>query len=605
MKALIKVGYGCNENCTFCHTADVRHVDGSAAEVHAKIDRAHRLGHTMVVLSGGEATIRPEIWEWAAHVAALGMDFGLVTNGAMLAYPEVVDRLLAYRLKYVYMSMHGGTATIHNRLVRSNTFDLVNAALGNLCGRGLDFTVNTVVAKQNVEHLRSVVDAVLSHPDVVLKFSMVQPKGRGAEHFEVLAVPVAIVAERVCDAIRYGTERRGHREGPRFAHDGIPLCLLPGYEDLYDDLKTHRFATMVEIGEADFFPVDDKAKIQTERCKGCALRGPCPGLYAGYYEDFGDAELRPVAGRPRSNSFDYVFETMVTDQANGACPLLEDGVTPWDRGRHLFVKNGERIGRFRTSSRDFPDVEIEGIKHETGQIYLDASSKAAPDDFSRDLVKLARSRMCDPCAEKARCTGMYEPVYENVFDQDDARVRDLIGGLSGDVLDVGCGEGPYEELLAPLARQGRVRYVGIDPDASRIRALEARWSWADLRTCALEALADDGARFDHVLILRSWNHLDDPARALAGLVRVLRPGGTLTIVDNVAFGLARTPAQTARARASTARFEHYRNDDAALADRCVSGFGFVLLDRREVTAATSNQWLLRYRAPSPVTVPAR
>ena len=56
MKALIKVGYGCNENCTFCHTLDVRHIDGSAAEVHAKIERAAALGHTMVVLPATVST---------------------------------------------------------------------------------------------------------------------------------------------------------------------------------------------------------------------------------------------------------------------------------------------------------------------------------------------------------------------------------------------------------------------------------------------------------------------------------------------------------------------------------------------------------------------
>ena len=33
MKALIKVGYGCNKNCTFCHTLDVRHIDGDSEEV--------------------------------------------------------------------------------------------------------------------------------------------------------------------------------------------------------------------------------------------------------------------------------------------------------------------------------------------------------------------------------------------------------------------------------------------------------------------------------------------------------------------------------------------------------------------------------------------
>jgi len=64
MKALIKVGYACNENCSFCHTLDVRHIDGDSYEILAKIDRAAALGHTMVVFSGGEATIRPELFEW-------------------------------------------------------------------------------------------------------------------------------------------------------------------------------------------------------------------------------------------------------------------------------------------------------------------------------------------------------------------------------------------------------------------------------------------------------------------------------------------------------------------------------------------------------------
>ena len=112
-KALIKVGYGCNEHCTFCHTLDVRPIDGSSDEVERKIQRAAELGHAMVVLSGGEPTIRPELLAWAQRVAALGLDLGLVTNGRALAYRELVDRLVALRLRYVYLSLHGGTAAVH------------------------------------------------------------------------------------------------------------------------------------------------------------------------------------------------------------------------------------------------------------------------------------------------------------------------------------------------------------------------------------------------------------------------------------------------------------------------------------------------------------
>ena len=303
----MKVGYGCNNHCTFCHTYDVREVDAPTDEIDRKIDRAVRLGHTMVVLSGGEPTMRRELLRWASRSAARGLDFGLVTNGRMLAYPELVDKLMKLRLRYVYMSLHGGTAKVHNALVRADAFEQTFGAVANLSGRGLDFTVNTVITRQNLEHLRGVVDALLPWPDVVVKFSMVQPKGGADRLFEHIIPRVSDVAARVKDAIEYGLEKSGGRQ--RYAHDGIPFCLVPGHEDRYDDLKTHRFATMIEVGEPDFFPVDDVAKVQPDdECGRCALRGPCPGLYAGYREVHGDGEVRAVTDRPRSNSFAYVHE---------------------------------------------------------------------------------------------------------------------------------------------------------------------------------------------------------------------------------------------------------------------------------------------------------
>ena len=44
-------------------------------------DSIARRGNSMVVQSGGEPTSTPELLESTAHVARLGMDFGLVTLG--------------------------------------------------------------------------------------------------------------------------------------------------------------------------------------------------------------------------------------------------------------------------------------------------------------------------------------------------------------------------------------------------------------------------------------------------------------------------------------------------------------------------------------------
>ncbi|MEZ4453785.1 MAG: radical SAM protein [Nannocystaceae bacterium] len=606
MKALIKVGYRCNDHCSFCHTLEVRHIDADTAEIDAKIHRAAALGHTMIVLSGGEPTIRPELVHWARLSASLGLDFGLVTNGRMLAYADVVDELCRHRLRYVYLSLHGGNAKIHNLMVRSDAFEQTFGALRNLSGRGLDLHVNCVITRHNVDHLIPLVEAVLPYRDATIKFSMVEPKGGGDRLFDHLMPRVDHVARRVREAIAHGDAKAG-AEGPRFRHGALPLCLLPGLEDRFDDLKTHRYRTMIEVGEPDFFPVDDDNKIHPLVCDGCALKGPCPGLYRGYHEAFGDGELVALRGRPRSNSYNYVFEGLVSEAAAEGCPLRDGdvGVTPWERGRDLFVRNGARVGRYRAESRDFSDREVATIKHEYGQVYVDVSRKAAPDDFARDLVKLERSRVCDGCPHAAACTGLYEPLAVDVFSRDDAAVRGLLAGLVGDVLDLGCGDAPYLDVLAPRIASGAITYLGLDPDVRRVAALRPRLCGGELRAAAAEALAAPGdplalgeRAFDHLLILRSWNHLEDPEAVLQAMVPRLRAGASIVVVDNVPFGLARGALKSRRAESSAAGLEHLRCDDAGQAAARIAaalGDGATMIERRDVGPTTSNQWLLRYR----------
>lgn len=597
MKALLKVGYGCNEHCTFCHTQDVRHIDGTAEEVESKIERAAELGHSMVVLSGGEATIRPEFFRWARQIAELGLDLGLVTNGLVLAYPDVVERLMGLRLRYVYMSLHGGEARIHNRLVRRDSFDAAVAALKNLSGRGLELTANCVVTRQNVDHLDALVDHVAQLPDVRLKFSWVEPKGGGAHLFDTLVPPL----EQAAASVRAALERWDAQTGrPGLAvHGGFPLCAMPGHEARYDDLRTHGYWTMSEIGEPDLFPVDDRNKAKLAPCEGCSLRGGCPGLFRGYADRFGDGMLKRRAQGVRSNSVDFVYEHMHTQShAEGeACPVWTASARPYDRARHVFVRHGSKVGRYRALSRDFDDDELEGMKFGAGQIYLDASRKAAPDDFARDLVKLERSAWCEDCPGKDTCAGMFEPRFEDVFGADDAAVREHLASLRGDVLDLGCGEMPYADALAPSIESGVVRYLGVDPDAEAVAAVRSRLPRAGVVTGTLDDI-EGGATFDHVLVLRSWNHLPDPEAFSRRVRALLRPGGSLIVVDNVAFGLVRTPAQTRRARRSTAVWEHCRNDDDVRAHAALEHSGLQLQQRVGIRPEGSNQWMLLYTRPA-------
>lgn len=277
------------------------------------------------------------------------------------------------------------------------------------------------------------------------------------------------------------------------------------------------------------------------------------------------------------------------------CPVRPTSFV-WPRGRVLFLRRGARVARFSSATRDFTDGEL-AVVAERGQLYLDVSGKAALDDFPRDLVQLVPSLVCEGCPVRGRCAGMFDPSPGDVFSRDDAQVREIVASLRGVVLDLGCGEGPYADVLGPLVASGEVVYIGLDPDPERVGRLRARWPGARVYVAEAEAPPEVMPPVDHVLLLRSWNHLRNPVRVLETFAGLLRSGGTLTVVDNVVFGVVRARSAARLAEGSSAVFEHYRNDGASEAHAVVVRVApwLTLLQRRDVGPTTSNQWLLRYR----------
>ncbi len=99
-----------------------------------------------------------------------------------------------------------------------------------------------------------------------------------------------------------------------------------------------------------------------------------------------------------------------------------------------------------------------------------------------------------------------------------AGLGELLPGLSGEVLDVGCGRKPYRQLTRAT------RYVGVDIDTPATRALAAADVYYDGRT-----LPFPDASFDAVLSSQVLEHVFTPAEFLREIHRVLRPGGVLLL----------------------------------------------------------------------------
>ncbi len=110
----------------------------------------------------------------------------------------------------------------------------------------------------------------------------------------------------------------------------------------------------------------------------------------------------------------------------------------------------------------------------------------------------------------------------------------------GDVLELGVGSGLN---LAFYDAATVAKVTGLDPSAPLLARAASRASAAPVQVELIRGYAENlpfpDRAFDSAVITYSLCSLDDPARALAELRRVLRPGGELVLVEH---GLARDAA---------------------------------------------------------------
>jgi ubiquinone/menaquinone biosynthesis C-methylase UbiE len=96
--------------------------------------------------------------------------------------------------------------------------------------------------------------------------------------------------------------------------------------------------------------------------------------------------------------------------------------------------------------------------------------------------------------------------------------------------DLGCGTGPVTAAVAPFV----ARVIAVDGSAAMLQAARKRLHGVDnveLRRGELEALPIDDARLDAATLMLVLHHVSDPAKGLADVARVLKPGGRLLLVD--------------------------------------------------------------------------
>ncbi len=102
------------------------------------------------------------------------------------------------------------------------------------------------------------------------------------------------------------------------------------------------------------------------------------------------------------------------------------------------------------------------------------------------------------------------------------------------VLEAGCGVGAQTITLAQRSPEARFTSVDVSADSvaeAKRRADRAGVTNVEFRQGDIFDLPFHAESFDHAFVCFVLEHLSRPVEALAALSRLLRPGGTITVIE--------------------------------------------------------------------------
>ncbi len=203
----------CNLKCKHCYafSADIDFPgELDSAEVFEVMADLKRFGVPVLILSGGEPLMRPDIFEISRRAKAMGFYVGLSTNGTLIEPGNIAD-LAAAGYDYVGISLDGIGAT-HDRFRRlPGAFEASMRGLRLCRDRGIKVGLRFTLTRDNFADLAGIL--ALLDDDGIDKFylSHLNYAGRGNlnrgddAHFAMTRAAMELLFECAWDHLQRGT----------------------------------------------------------------------------------------------------------------------------------------------------------------------------------------------------------------------------------------------------------------------------------------------------------------------------------------------------------------------------------------------------------------
>jgi len=242
----------CNLTCKHCYSISAdKDFAGelSTEEVSTVMDDLRAFRVPVLILSGGEPLLRPDIFEIAARAKAMGFYVGLSTNGTLIDAGNI-ERIAAAEFDYVGISLDGIAAT-HDKFRRlQGAFDRSLAGI-RLC-RDLDLKIGVrfTMTQDNAHDLPALLRLVEDEGIDRFYFSHLNYAGRGNRnrrddaHYRMTREAMDLLFDTCWEYQQRGL----HKEFTTGNNDADGVYLLYWVKKHFPDREQHIRAKLAQWG---------------------------------------------------------------------------------------------------------------------------------------------------------------------------------------------------------------------------------------------------------------------------------------------------------------------------------------------------------------------
>lgn len=176
---------GCNLACIHCRRLEVsKELSGRDLDYDAScrvIDEIAKVGKPILVLSGGEPLMRPDIFELARYAKNKGLEVALATNGTMIT-SDVAQAIRAAGIRRVAISLDGPNAEVHDGFRKqAGAFERMIQGARAIREADISLQINTTLTQHNAELLDRIYQLVLELGADAFHLFMLVPVGCGLQ----------------------------------------------------------------------------------------------------------------------------------------------------------------------------------------------------------------------------------------------------------------------------------------------------------------------------------------------------------------------------------------------------------------------------------------